>query len=102
MLTGPSSLFLEAIYTVRKLYKPDKLELKAGEELLLNRKIAMFISSLKLEKIIQDVTAYNENLRTLKIKDEEINEITRKYSEDLLPILKSLGMLTINGAYVYL
>lgn len=104
MLTGPSSIFLEAIYTVRKLYKPDNLELKAGEELLLNRKIAMFIGSLRsenpgLEKLVQNVTAYNESLRSLKIKDEEVNDITRKYSEDILPILKSLGMLVVNGTY---
>ena len=79
MLTGPSSLFLEAIYTIQKLYKPDHLNLKAGEELL-NRKIAMFIGHLRgdtpdLEKLIQNVTAYNQGLKDLDMKDEEINEI---------------------------
>lgn len=82
------------------------MELKAGEELLLNRKIAKFINKLKgenpeMEKLVGKVTEYNEDLKALDLRDEEINDISRKYSNDIVPVVKSLGLFALSTIYVF-
>lgn len=105
MLVGPSEEYLSAIYTIRKLYKPDNLELKGGEELILNRRIAVLIAKLRgenpeLDLLIKDVMDYNQTLQRLDLKDEEINDLKRRFSLDIGPIMTSFGIFLFCSLYV--
>lgn len=88
----------------RSIYKPDNYTLTAEEEFTLNRRFALGIEKFRdnpeIRNILTRVANYNDRLKSLGIKDEEVPNFKKRYFYDILSIGKSLGLFCFNAAFV--
>lgn len=105
MIHAPSYSELSAIFMCRSIYKPDTYTLTAEEEFTLNRRFALGIEKFRehpeIRNILTRVANYNDRLKTLGIKDEEVPNFKKRYFYDILSIGKSLGLFCFNAAFVF-
>lgn len=106
LIHAPSYSELSAIFLLRSIYKPDDYTLTAEQEFILNRRFATGIEKFRdnkeIKKILERVARYNDRLKSLGIKDEEVPNFKKRYLRDILSIGKSLGLLCFNAAFVFI
>lgn len=104
LITAPSYQHLSAVFMMRRIYKPDGIFLNGAQEFRLNRRFALAIDYFQkhpeIVKSIDKLVAYNEKLKALGIKDEEVTSLNRRYFLDLISIAKSFSLLLFNAAFV--
>lgn len=104
LITAPSYSELSNIFTIRSIYKPENVKLNAEQEFTLNRRFAQGIEKFRkipfIENILQRVGNYNEKLKALGIKDEDVPYIYKRKFHDVLSIVKSFSLLCFNAAFV--
>ena len=104
LITARSYENLSAVFTIRNIYKPDDYQLTAENEFELNKKFAIATEKLKnhpdIEKLMTRMKKYNESLKYLGIKDDEVMNLNRRYFRDIASIFKYFSLFCLNSAFV--
>ena len=106
LISAPSYSHLSAIFAIRRIYKPDNITLTGEQEFILNRRFALGVDFLQkhpeIETIIARVNKYNQKLKSLGIKDEDVVDLTRRYVWDLVSIMRTFSLFVLSAAFVFL